>query len=196
MKIELGEIELAAIKIAEQAVRVLPEQPCLYPFPFLCLLDFESREENTEEDEEDITTVTFRAQMSRGCFSSLHQDRSCWPEFVLHMVENDSGSLGCNSAQVRYESLKDQFHQIGSLLPSTKMVRSTKFASKSKHLLLKHQPFLRDTHESLATFQKRTPVFIYPTTVTLTGLSSKTAGLLGCYQFLFQYPVFLASGAR
>ncbi len=110
MNLGLDVRELMAIRAAEQAVRVLPESPCLHPFPFLGLIDLRSEEADNHRVETYV--VSFQAEMRTGCFSLLNVDESSWPKFSFHIVYEANSSYRIKHAQVEFKVSENELRQI------------------------------------------------------------------------------------
>jgi len=110
MKASLTAEELLAIRVAEQAIRVLPEKPCLQAFPFLNLIDLTSYDDNNGEEE--ISIVSFKVQMHEGCFSRVNEDLSSWPKFLFHIIFHDDSTWGVKYAHAEFMLSESTFGQI------------------------------------------------------------------------------------
>lgn len=106
MLTSLEPAELAAIKIAEQAVRVLPQVPCNHAFPLLQLLNM--RTETMELNGEETKVISFKIEMRTGCFDTTNEDLTCWADLLFHLVCDDFG-IKCTMAKVEYHPYEQHF---------------------------------------------------------------------------------------
>lgn len=109
MLISLDTVELAAIKIAEQAVRVLPQIPCNHAFPLFQLLGM--RTETMEINGEETKVVSFEIGMRTGCFDTINEESTSQAKFLFHLVCEDSG-IKCTMAKLEYMITEKQFKRV------------------------------------------------------------------------------------